>query len=190
MKKTVTVLAVLLSIAGIAAAAYSAVQTSEQDASYEAALPFATQENMQPCGYCNPEVGQISSAYTDDWCGTGAPAQVSTMIVIHRGTCHWMVVQPEGESPLECKQRFACSVTITRVFTGLAPHTPFEGWVSDENGDRPIQPTPTVPSSGVDIRYYNLACGSALFTWSTKVVCPDGSGQLVSSISGRCKSCQ
>ena len=187
---SVCALAILFSMSGLAASSYSVVQTGDQDASFQAALPFATQENMPPCGYCNPEVGQLGSAYTDDWCGTGAPAQVSTMVVIHRGTCHWMVVEPEGASALECRQRFACTVTVSRVFTGLATGTPFQGWVSDVNGDRYIQPTPTVPASGVDIRTYNLACGGEMFTWATKVTCPGGSGQLLSSTAGRCKACQ
>jgi hypothetical protein len=161
----------------------------DQSASLAAALPFATQEYAPPCGYCEPDVGSANAPYIDDWCGTGQPAQVSTTIVIHRGTCNWMVVPGDEQAQLDCRQRFPCPLVVTRTFSGIPAGTSFDGWVRDANGDRHIQPQPQVPANGVDVRTWSLACGSELFTWFTRVSCPQGGLALEASASGRCLSC-
>lgn len=171
-----------------ALASFQSVET-DQSASLAAAMPFATQEYAPPCGYCEPDVGSATTAYADDWCGTGQPAQVSTTIVIHRGTCNWMVVPGDEEAQLDCRQRYPCFMAVTRTFSGIPAGTPFDGWVHDSNGDRHIQPQPQVPANGIDVRTWNLACGSGLFSWFTRVSCPQGGNALEASASGRCLEC-
>ena len=146
--------------------------------------PEPTISQASQCSGCQ------GSGLTDGLNSAPGCGSVEVEITVESGHCAYVGIY--GQSGFQCTGVTACTVAISRRYTGIPAGAIVTGCVS-QGGQRYCIDPPLSSNGGSgtpDAVSYTLECGSGQFTWSTVAQCASApGGRIAAQASGNCSSC-